>query len=824
MRYRSYNYIVLLSGIAIIAFVIFYLIRQMVLIPSFSALEKEEAIKNINRAQDAITREIKALENTVKDWAIWDDTYQFVQGGDLSYVRKHLQWSHMKGNLGIHFILIADKQGKIIWGGAQEPDQDGVLELNIFSGNHFDPKNFFNRNDVYENGAHGLWSSEHGVMIISAHPTLPSSAEGLSNGLLVMGRLLNDDFISALGDQANIELQARFLRPGSLQAEEQNQMNQLIKLGTLIDDSDPNTLWGHCVLRDVSDHPALKISLKIPRVIMARAKIASRTTGVVIAMSAFVIALIGCVLLYRSEQLKRELILRSETQQSLKQNEKFLNTIVENIPDMIFVKDAKELRFIRFNKAGEELLGYSREEMIGKNDYDLFSKQEADLFTEKDRQAIDKGILLDIPEESMQTQYRGRRLLHTKKIPLFNENGQASYLLGISEDITDYKQLEEQLQQTQKMEAIGTLAGGIAHDFNNILSAILGYSELILAGLPSDDSIRKKVEAIHRAGERARDLVSQILAYSRKDENIKLPVEMHLLIKDSLKLLRPAIPKTIDIQTHIISECRILGDPARVHQVIMNLCTNAYQSMLETGGTLTISLSNINVEAEGALEINIPAGSYAKLVISDTGVGIPPENIDRIFDPYFTTKEKGKGTGLGLAAVHGIVKSHGGDILVKSKVGKGTEFEVYLPLTRARSEGVEQAESRFVSGEEQILLVDDENDILEINKEMLVKLGYSVTAVDNAQDALKLFADQPEKFDLVITDMTMPNMTGDRLAIELRKIRLSIPIILCSGFSEIMSNGRAAALGIESFLMKPISLKDLSLVTRSVIDDAKNKT
>ena len=385
-------------------------------------------------------------------------------------------------------------------------------------------------------------------------------------------------------------------------------------------------------------------------------------------------------------------------------------------------------------------------------------------------------------------------------------------------DTREKKRMESQLQQSQKMEAIGTLAGGIAHDFNNILAAILGYSELLLADLPSNASIRNKVEAIHTSGERARDLVSQILAYSRKDEQVRSPIEMHLVIKDALKLLRPAIPATIDIQTQISSNCHILGDPSRVHQIIMNLCTNAFQSMLESGGTLKINLSRIKVE-DKAVGAGVPAGNYGKLIISDTGVGIPPENLERIFDPYFTTKEKGKGTGLGLAAVHGIVKSHGGAILVESQIGIGTRFEVYLPLALEKSDTGMQFDSQIIGGQERILVVDDEHDILEIQKEALERLGYIVTAKDNAHEALKIFVDQPDQFDLVITDMTMPNMAGDKLADELRKVRSDIPVILCTGYSELISQEKAESLGIKGFLMKPVSVKDLANMIRMVLDD-----
>ena len=266
-----------------------------------------------------------------------------------------------------------------------------------------------------------------------------------------------------------------------------------------------------------------------------------------------------------------------------------------------------------------------------------------------------------------------------------------------------------------------------------------------------------------------------------------------------------------------------MADPTQIHQIIMNLCTNAYQAMLETGGRLKISLSQSKIEGPLASVAQLPQGSYSKLVISDTGVGIPPENVERIFDPYFTTKEKGKGTGLGLAAVHGIVKSHGGAILVKSEYGEGTIFEVYLPLTVDRSDTKEQLDFQMVGGNERILLIDDEYDILEVHKTILEKFGYIITVKDNAQEALKLFSEKPKVFDLIITDMTMPNFTGTQLAVELKKIRSDIPIILCTGFSELVSKEKAASQGIDGFLMKPIKVTDLLHMIRELLDPRQSQ-
>jgi PAS domain S-box-containing protein len=512
-------------------------------------------------------------------------------------------------------------------------------------------------------------------------------------------------------------------------------------------------------------------------------------------------------------------------EEALRESERKYKSLANNLNVGIYRNSIGSTgRFIEANPAIVKMFGYdSREEFLKVSVSDLYKNPE-------DRFAYNTKLLREneIRNEELQLRKKDGTTFvgSVSAVVVKDEKDIVKYYDGIIEDITERKlaeealrESEEKLHQAEKMEAIGTLAGGIAHDFNNILSAILGYSELALADLPFEASIRNKLEAIHSSGERARDLVSQILAFSRKDEQVRSPVSLHLILKDALKILRPAIPTTIEIQAQITSKCRIFGDPSRVHQVIMNLCTNAYQAMLETGGTLKITLSHEELEGKTAALAQVPAGFYGKLVISDTGVGIPSKNVERIFDPYFTTKEKGKGTGLGLAAVHGICKSHGGSILVESEIEKGTKFTVYLPLTLEGSGAGKQADFQLPAGNERILLVDDEQNIREIEKEMLEMQGYNVTAKNNAQEALKLFSEKPERFDLVITDMTMPYMTGDRFAEELRKIRSDIPIILSTGYSELMSKEKAKSLGIKGFLMKPFTTKELSSTIRKVLND-----
>ncbi len=388
-------------------------------------------------------------------------------------------------------------------------------------------------------------------------------------------------------------------------------------------------------------------------------------------------------------------------------------------------------------------------------------------------------------------------------------------------DTTDFKKMETQLQQAQKMEAIGTLAGGIAHDFNNILFPVSGYTEMLLLDIPDDSPFHHGLSQILAGIKRAGDLVTQILTFSRQKEHELKPLKVEIVVNEALKLIRSSLPSTIEIIQNVNKDCGlVMADPTQIHQIVMNLCTNAYHAMEETGGKLTVNLKGVELETEDLKDPSMISGKYVCLTVADTGPGMKQSIIDRIFDPYFTTKENGKGTGLGLAVVHGIVKSHGGHISVYSEPGKGTEFKVHLPVIKKQEETAKvETDAPIQKGDERILLVDDQDMIVQMEKQMLERLGYHVTTRISSVDALEAFRANPNKFDLVITDMTMPNMTGDKLSAEIMKIRSDIPVILCTGFSEMMSKEKAATLGIKGFLMKPIVIKDLSQIIRDVLDN-----
>jgi PAS domain S-box-containing protein len=383
--------------------------------------------------------------------------------------------------------------------------------------------------------------------------------------------------------------------------------------------------------------------------------------------------------------------------------------------------------------------------------------------------------------------------------------------------------LEKHLLQAQKMEAIGTLAGGIAHDFNNVLGIMLGNMELATLDIPAWSPAGKNLENIRKACFRARDMVLQILAFSRQSDKEMKSLRLGFIVNQSLKMLRATIPSTVDIREDFSAATDlVLADPTQVSQVLMNLCTNAAHAMRKKGGVLSISLSNRALsDKTGETPPGLSPGEYVILTVSDTGHGIPPEIMGRIFEPYYTTKEAGEGTGMGLAMVDGFVKDHGGIVLVRSKPGEGSAFEVFFPLHHAEAEPEEDEPHPLPKGKEKILFVDDEKDLADIGKQMLEQLQYEVTIQTDCLKALALFREAPDRFDLVVTDMTMPHMTGADLALELMTLRPDVPIVLCTGFSEMISGEKAEKMGIRAFVTKPLSLRVLAETVRKVLDQAK---
>jgi len=421
---------------------------------------------------------------------------------------------------------------------------------------------------------------------------------------------------------------------------------------------------------------------------------------------------------------------------------------------------------------------------------------------------------------SIQTKTKLIKEFETTISPIRDRHGNISSFITIGRDVSDEKKLEKKIREVEKLQALGTLAGGIAHDFNNILAAILGYAELLLLSINGNIKHQEYLKNILDASERAKLLVQQILMFSRKNEREKQCVEITPVIKETLQLLRASLPSTIKINTDI--DCKIpitvMADATQLHQVVMNLCTNSAYAMPD-GGILDVSICCIEINKTDIAQFHdLTPGKYIKLVINDTGTGIPSEIMNRIFDPYFTTKPLGKGSGLGLAVVYGIIKNHKGEIDVYSEINTGTTFKVYLPIV----EGIDKKEkmkTEIQRGNGKILLVDDEASIVNVCGSMLTHLGYHVITATSSHEALELFMNDPDLFNVIITDLTMPQMDGTQLARKIHEKRPVLPIILCTGFSAVIAAEKVKQHDITELLIKPVSIKDLSAALKKVLSN-----
>ena len=518
---------------------------------------------------------------------------------------------------------------------------------------------------------------------------------------------------------------------------------------------------------------------------------------------------------------------RKQAEEAIRENERRYSALVQESPDAIISMDNTG-NLLSFNTTAERISGFSSEEVVGKHfaKIGVLAKRSIPKAL-KEFALVVTGIERPPFELTIMNKDKSYFFMEANPRLIKQKRGKA-WIQVTLRNITERKlaegekkKLEAQLQQVQKMESMGTLAGGIAHDFNNILGIIVGNTELAMDDVPEWNPARHNLEEIRTASIRARDVVKQILAFSRQRPQKKKPVRISPIIKESLKLLRSSIPTTIEIHQNISSESDIVrADPIQINQVLINLCTNAAHAMGEKAGFLEVSLEHIELDENSAFHYHdLFSGKYARLTVSDTGNGIEPKILKRIFDPYFTTKKVGEGSGMGLSVVHGIVKNHGGNISVISEPGKGTIFHILFPCIEDEPEPEVEIAFEIPRGNERILFVDDEKAMLNAIQPMIERLGYKVIARTSSIEALEAFRVNPDRFDLVITDFTMPNMTGIELAKEILKLRSDIPIILCTGYSEHINEDKSKASGVRAFLAKPVVLSEIANTIRKVLDD-----
>ncbi len=520
-------------------------------------------------------------------------------------------------------------------------------------------------------------------------------------------------------------------------------------------------------------------------------------------------------------QLKEQL-------ENTRKNEKRLQLLIDNMPAQISYVDSQE-RYVLVNREFEKSFRLKKEQILGKRIETIIGQ--------KQYHSVKSHIQKALAGQSGRFEFQIKRKTgqirwyEINYVPETGNDGGTSGFYVLTIDLTDIKQAEQEknqlkdrLRQSQKMEAIGTLSGGIAHDFNNILSGIFGYSQLADTHINEPMRAKAYISKIFEAAQRASSLIQQILTFSRQTKYNKQPIQMNLILNEALKLIRSSIPANIEIKEIINSNSAVLADATQLHQVIMNLCTNAYHAMGDNGGVLTVLLEDVYLNEKPLPEgTELCPGTYLKLEIRDTGSGIPAGIKERIFDPYFTTKKMDKGTGLGLAVVNGIVKKHNGFIEFNSRIGSGTAFQVYLPVVENKREKkiqTSQLNESTVTQSRHLMLVDDEQSILESLGGILTSRGYHVSSYDNGILALNAFKKKPDSYDLIITDMTMPKMTGDKFAMEVLKFRPELPVIICTGYHENFTEQQALKIGIKKYLPKPFISEDLIKIIKNLLVDS----
>jgi len=519
----------------------------------------------------------------------------------------------------------------------------------------------------------------------------------------------------------------------------------------------------------------------------------------------------------------RDISNRKFSENALMESEEKYRNIVESSNDGICIIQDDVIRFA--NKRLADMMGVSIEELL-ENPFSNYVHPDALSGALKSYQRV---VTEDRDDQRYETVLSGKNGVfldvELSISSTFHEDRRATLMMvrditGLKQIEKEKKELEKILQQAQRMEAIGTLAGGIAHEFNNILWIISANTEYALEILKNGSEITNNLKRIERACARASGLVGQILSFSRQRQQDPKPLDMRAIVKETLKFMRASLPTTIEIHTDIVGDPGlVMADPTQLHQLLTNLCTNAFYAMREAGGVLEVSLDAMDAKETSSFPLGMAPGRYARLRVKDTGIGMEPEVMKRVFEPFFTTKQPGQGAGLGLSVVYGIVESYHGAVTVDSRPGEGSLFEVFLPVIEDSS-GTESRRIRPIpTGKEKILFVDDEKEIADITGEVLESLGYRVHVETNPAEALKVFEERPDEFGLVITDMTMPCMTGEVLARKLISIRSDIPIIICTGYGEVIGKGRAREMGVREILMKPASIGTVAEAIRKALDE-----
>ena len=814
-----------------------------------SELERIElslARRNIARISAAIDREVAVVDNLCHDWASWDDTYAFVRSRSESYITANLIDATFSMNR-LHLISICNTDGRPVWSRMVEPGTGVVLPLPgiIRAGLSADHPLRVDRPGDPADGVSGIIVAEVGPMVVSARPILTSQEAGPPRGTFIMARVFDDVMVGRLSEQTQLTFSVLPVEDdGLIPAETKASFSGRGSVMRV----DGGELVARFPVADVAGHIAFVVRAVFDRELYheghaaLRRAMAAETVGALICV---ILALVlGRTFLFGSvrrlgaaarrlagspdpvdrlgldmpdeigaagRDIDIHLAALARDRAAAEADRRDYREIIHGMEDEVIVVD-RAGRITDVNREALVSVDRTRAEMVNRSCHQVF-RSLGPLY----RRLREQIVRVFETGRAEQCRYHqpvpGREGLHydIRIAPLANADGVVSRAVVAVRDATPEVRMEIQLRQSQKMEAIGTLAGGIAHDFNNILMSLMMNLEFAIRKLDGrPESVCESLDLSLKAAYRARDLVEQILTFSRRKEQEKLPMSLTPAVKESMKMLRASLPTTIEIHTRMEAEADVvLADPTQIQQILINLSSNAAYAMRDGGGTLTLALEPAALPADAPGQPDLPPGPYLRLTVADTGRGIPADIQPRIFDPFFTTKPSGEGTGMGLSVVQSIVEGMGGAIEFDTAPDAGTTFTIFFPRHRGKQTPATDPVPPPLHGNGRILVVDDEQTVVRIITKILTDGGYDVEGATNSMDALEGFRAAPGAVDLVITDQTMPGLTGTALSREMLQIRPELPIILCTGFSELISRDKAKALGISEFIMKPISASEL---------------
>jgi PAS domain S-box-containing protein len=833
-----------------------YILSRAILLRSFSKLEADFARENIERASSALTNEINTLDQTTGEYGAWDQTYRFVHDRNADYAKSEFPASTFL-ELKINFVAIFDEQGTLVFSKGFDPERGGETFLPVGLKDHLQPHSLLVKHASPESRVSGILMLPDGPALVDSRPVLTSDSRGPVGGAVVMGRLLDNTEISHLGSMTHMTLVDQRLDQGSLSPDFQKADQEITSANPIaIQPEDDSSLAAYQKINDIYGKPALLIQVTLPRMIYEQGRTSQLQFLLLLLAAALVFGAVSLYLLERFvisrianltesiTQIGTSGNLSARLEVSGKDELAFLGTaingmledlensqidrhegrtrlslIMEKMPAVLWTTD-KELRFTSGMGAGLEKLGARSSEMTGKTLFEYFQTDNPELVPIHAHRRALAG-------ESVTYEFEWQNLIFETHVqPLHSSEGELLGVIGVALDITDRKHLADQLRQSAKMQAVGELAGGVAHDFNNLLMVVKGHAEMLtdrFAQIPTEVSapVRHNVEQIQQAAERAAALTRQLLAFSRMQVLQPRVLDLNNAVAGMIQMVSRVIGENIELAFLPGGNLgAVKADPTQMEQVVLNLVVNARDAMPD-GGRLTIETSNVELDRDyAAHHAVVEPGPYVMLTVSDTGTGMDDATQARIFEPFFTTKEQGRGTGLGLATVYGVVKQSGGYIWVYSEIGHGTTFKVYLPQVRSEAEkaAVEKVPSGAARGNETILFVEDEESVRELVCEYLQARGYKILEASDGLQAIDLAAKHDGKIQLLITDVVMPRLSGRELATRLAAKRPNLKVLYISGYTDDSIFRHGVLEGGMAFLQKPFNLKAIAQKVREVLD------